>query len=164
MNLEANIEDTRWHGFEALFQRAVTVALGHFDLDPEACEISILACDDDKISVLNAEFRGKPTPTNVLSWPAQDLSADTPGAMPDRPGPDFTGEISLGDIAISYDTCAREVRESRKSLNDHVAHLVVHGTLHLLGYDHISDPDATLMERTEVEILGKMGIDDPYIE
>ena len=70
--------------------------------------------------------------------------------------------IPLGDIAIAYDTCAREADEAGKSMNDHVMHLIIHGTLHLLGYDHIRDTDATLMETVEVAILGKMGIDDPY--
>jgi probable rRNA maturation factor len=78
------------------------------------------------------------------------------------PEADFTGEIPLGDIAIAYETCAREAQEAGKPLADHLRHLIVHGLLHLLGYDHIRDPDATLMEGLEVEILGKMGIDDPY--
>jgi probable rRNA maturation factor len=69
----------------------------------------------------------------------------------------------LGDIAISYDTCLREALDAEKPFADHVTHLVIHGILHLLGYDHIRDEDATLMERIEVEILGKLGISDPYI-
>ncbi len=74
----------------------------------------------------------------------------------------MTGEIALGDIAISYDTCAREAAEAGKTLADHTTHLIVHGLLHLLGYDHTCDRDATLMEETEVKILGTLGIDDPY--
>ncbi len=72
------------------------------------------------------------------------------------------GEISLGDIAISYDTCLKEAKAANKPMNEHVTHLVIHGTLHLLGYDHVRDADATLMESLEVEILGKMGFDNPY--
>ncbi|WP_299891112.1 rRNA maturation RNase YbeY [uncultured Ruegeria sp.] len=162
MNLELTIEDERWHGLESLSLQAVSAVLLYCELDPDICEVSVLGCDDARIAELNAEFREKQTATNVLSWPAEDLAADVPGHKPLHPQPDFTGEIALGDIAISYDTCSREAVEAGKSMDDHVTHLIVHGTLHLLGYDHIRDPDATLMEEVEVKILGKMGVDDPY--
>lgn len=164
MALEITIEDSRWQeaGLEALAHQAVGAALGHFGLDPEGCEIALLACDDDQIAGLNAEFREKPVPTNVLSWPAEDLAASEPGGQPAVPEADFTGEIPLGDIAIAYDTCLREADAANKPLADHLRHLVVHGVLHLLGYDHISDLDATVMEGLEVEILGNLGLDDPY--
>ncbi|WP_171125806.1 MULTISPECIES: rRNA maturation RNase YbeY [unclassified Ruegeria] len=163
MNLELTVEDMRWQGVEPLATRAVTAVLAHQGVDSELCEISLLACGDTRIAELNAEFREKPAPTNVLSWPADDLAAEIAGQEPACPSPDFTGEIALGDIAISYDTCAREANEAGKPFEDHVTHLLVHGTLHLLGYDHVRDPDATLMEGVEVEILGKLGIDNPYI-
>jgi len=164
MALEITIEDKRWQqaGLEDLAHQAVTATLGHFDLDPDECEIALLACDDDQIAELNAEFREKPVATNVLSWPAGDLTAPAPGGKPAVPQADFTGEISLGDIAIAYDTCAREASAAKSPLADHLRHLIVHGVLHLLGYDHISDLDATVMEGLEVEILGNMGLDDPY--
>ncbi|NVO57102.1 rRNA maturation RNase YbeY [Rhodobacteraceae bacterium B1Z28] len=162
MNLELTVEDERWQELEPLSQQAISAVLQYCGLDSEICEVSLLGCDDTRIAELNAEFREKPTPTNVLSWPAEDLAAKESGHAPLRPEPDFTGEITLGDIAIAYDTCAREAAEAGKSMNDHVTHLIVHGTLHLLGYDHIRDLDATLMEGAEVKILGKMGIDDPY--
>ena len=116
------------------------------------------------IEILTPDFRNKPGATNVLSWPSEELAADLPGGVPDSPAPDFTGEIALGDIAISFDTCAREAKDAAKLMGDHVRHLILHGVLHLLGYDHIRDLDATLMEAVEVEILGKMGVDNPYIE
>ncbi|KIC41193.1 rRNA maturation factor [Ruegeria sp. ANG-R] len=162
MNLEITLEDERWDGLEPLATRAIAAVLDHCGLDLDHCEISVLGCDDARIAELNAEFREKPGPTNVLSWPAEDLAADRAGDKPLPPQPDFTGEIALGDIAISYDTCVREAAEAGKAMHDHVTHLIIHGTLHLLGYDHIRDLDATLMERVEVEILGKLGIDDPY--
>ncbi|MDE4144855.1 MAG: rRNA maturation RNase YbeY [Pseudophaeobacter sp. bin_em_oilr2.035] len=164
MTLEIYTEDSRWDAvaLEALAERSIGAALAHFDLEAEECEISLLACDDARIADLNAEFREKPTPTNVLSWPAEELSAEEPGGAPLPPETDFTGEIPLGDIAIAYETCAREAEEAGKPLADHLCHLLVHGVLHLLGYDHIRDPDATLMEGLEVEILGKLGIDNPY--
>lgn len=111
---------------------------------------------------LNKDFRGKAAPTNVLSWPEENLSPDVDGAEPAAPQPDPSGSISLGDIALAYDTCAREAAEQSKPFVDHVTHLVVHGVLHLLGYDHIRDRDATRMEALEVEILGKLGVPDPY--
>ena len=164
MTIEITIEDDRWAASDlsVLAERAVEEVLRHVGLDPDDCEVSLMGCDDARIAALNAEFREKPKPTNVLSWPAQDLSPDEPGAIPQRPEPDFTGEIALGDIAISFDTCLREAEDAKKPFGDHVTHLIVHGLLHLLGYDHIRDPDATLMERVEVEILGKLGIGDPY--
>ena len=156
------IEDDRWQaaGLAALAERAAAVALAHLGLDPGDWEISVLACDDSRIAALNAGFRGKPAPTNVLSWPVEDRAPPRPGARPapPEPGPD----PSLGDIAIAYDTCAREAAAAGRPLADHAAHLIVHATLHLMGYDHIRDQDATLMETTEVEILGKLGLPNPY--
>ncbi|MFU8835042.1 rRNA maturation RNase YbeY [Roseovarius autotrophicus] len=162
MPVEVMIEDDRWGvvGIAALADRAADVTLAHLGLASAAWEISLLACDDARIATLNADFRGKPTPTNVLSWPAEDLSPDMPGDMPLPPEPDEDG--FLGDIAIAYDICAREAAEAGRPLADHVTHLTVHAVLHLLGYDHIRDPDATLMEATEVAILGKLGVPDPY--
>jgi len=162
MNLELSVEDARWTDLELLSGRAIDAVLERFGIDSDICEISLLGCDDARISELNAEFREKPSATNVLSWPAEDLAAEEEGQHPSLPSPDFTGEIALGDIAISYDTCAREAKAAGKSMDDHVTHLIIHAMLHLLGYDHIRDRDATLMEGIEVEILGKMGIDDPY--
>ncbi|MEM6660038.1 MAG: rRNA maturation RNase YbeY [Pseudomonadota bacterium] len=162
MMFELTVEDPRWHRLEPLSHAAIQAVLDHCGLDAETCEVSVLGCDDVRIAELNASFRSKAVPTNVLSWPAEDLAADEPGHPPRRPEPDFAGDIALGDIAIAYDTCANEAAAAGKSMDDHVTHLIVHGVLHLLGYDHIRDPDATLMEQVEVEILGKMGIDDPY--
>lgn len=162
MILEISIADPRWEGLEDLSRKVVAFTLRHLGLDPDYCEVSILGCDDVRIAELNAEFRGKPAPTNVLSWPAEDLAPEKPGERPKMPQADHTGEIVLGDIAISYDTCLREANEAGKPMDDHVTHLIVHGVLHLLGYDHVRDPDATLMEGCEIEILGKLGIDNPY--
>ncbi|SFJ93974.1 rRNA maturation RNase YbeY [Celeribacter neptunius] len=162
MAIEVMIEDDRWEaaGLAALAEAVEVATLSHLGLAPEICEGSILACDDARIKLLNADFREKDKATNVLSWPAEERAA--PGARPPLPEPDFDGAIELGDIAISYDTCAREALEAGKPLPDHVTHLIVHGLLHLLGYDHISDVDAEIMEGTEVEILATMGLEDPY--
>lgn len=142
--------------------RAFAACLAHVALDAEACTADLNAVDDAAIADLNAEFRDKPQPTNVLSWPAQNLAPDVAGAQPAAPKADVFGDIPLGDIALAYETCTREAQEQGKTLSDHVTHLIVHGILHLLGYDHERDRDATVMEGLEVEILGKLGLDDPY--
>ncbi|MDR9394339.1 MAG: rRNA maturation RNase YbeY [Roseovarius sp.] len=156
------VEDDRWAALDlpGLAERAAAAALRHLDLDPADWEISLLGCDDARIAALNADFRGKARPTNVLSWPSAERAAPQDGARPGPPGMVTDGE--LGDIAIAYDTCAAEAEAAGLPLADHVMHLLVHAVLHLLGYDHIRDQDATLMEATEVSILGKLGIDDPY--
>ena len=156
------IEDRRWRilGLEPLAETAARATLAYLGLDPNAFEISLLACNDARIAALNEDFRGKPQPTNVLSWPSQERGADQDGGVPDLP--QRGGDAELGDIAIAYETCAREAEAGGKPLADHASHLIVHAVLHLMGYDHIRDEDATLMEACEVAILGKLGISDPY--
>lgn len=161
------IEDPRWTATDlaALAEGAAVNALEYLGFPVAGYEIAILACDDARIADLNADFRQKAVPTNVLSWPSQDLAADTDGDTPlPPPPPDRVMGESLGDIAIAYDTCLREAEAAGKPLDDHATHLVVHAVLHLLGYDHVRDHDATLMEGIETRILGKMGIADPYRE
>ncbi|WP_397541349.1 rRNA maturation RNase YbeY [Roseovarius salis] len=156
------IEDDRWREVDlaGLAERAARVTLIDLGLEPGDWEISVLGCDDLRIRALNADFRGRPQPTNVLSWPSAERGARRAGAVPALPAPGPDPE--LGDIAIAYDTCAREAAAAGKALSAHATHLMVHATLHLLGYDHVRDPDATLMERTEARILGKLGLPDPY--
>lgn len=165
MTLDVLFEDPRWKdaGLEAISARAEHTVLEHFGLDPDECEGSVLACADAKIAELNADFREKDKATNVLSWPAEERGAEV-GGVPDLPEPDVFGAIELGDIAISFDTCVREAFEANKPLEHHITHLVLHGLLHLLGYDHINDADAALMEGIETELLETLGIPDPYIE
>lgn len=148
--LDVICEDTRWAGLEGLAVRAVPAVLAHLSLETNAHEVAVLGCDDARIAHLNADFRGKAQATNVLSWPAVALAAGDPP------------EAELGDIAIAYETCAREAEAQGKRFEDHVTHLLIHATLHLLGYDHENDAEAAQMERLEVEILGKLGIADPY--
>ena len=164
-HIDIVIEDPRWEeaGLEPLAHQAIRAGLAHLRIPAEAFEIVVMGCDDARIAELNAEFRQKPAPTNVLSWPAQDLAPKRPGGTPAEPvkGPPDMPE-SLGDIAISYDTCIKEAQTQAISLADHTQHLVLHGLLHLLGYDHETDEDATLMERLEIETLASLGIKTPY--
>ncbi len=111
--------------------------------------VAVLVDGDDRLQALNRQWRGIDKPTNVLSF-----------AAPDAPGGDGR---HIGDIAISYETAAREAQAERKPLPDHLAHLSAHGFLHLLGYDHESDGDAETMERLERTILARVGVPDPYV-
>lgn len=165
MILDVVIEDGRWDAAALKNHASVAVAavLDWLELSGEDWEVTVLGCDDARIAELNAEFREKAKPTNVLSWPAQELAAEEEGGTPFAPEMDFMGDAALGDIAISYDTCMAEAVAGGKEPAHHIRHLLVHGTLHLLGYDHIRDGDATVMETLEVGILGKLGIADPYI-
>ena len=120
-------------------------------------EISVRLTGDEEVRALNAEWRGKDKPTNVLSFPLageEELSAD----VPDGP------ELMLGDIVLARGVCAREAEEKAIPLNHHAAHLLVHGTLHLLGYDHHDDVEAADMEAREVRALARLGIGNPYGE
>ncbi len=159
------MEDPRWNamGLDALAENAAINTLEFLNFPTEGYEIAVLACDDARIADLNTEFREKPTATNVLSWPAYELAPEQDGGTPNPPpAPDPSMGESLGDIAIAFETCQREAEDAGKPIADHVTHLIVHGVLHLLGYDHVRDRDATLMEGIETQILGKMGIADPY--
>jgi probable rRNA maturation factor len=162
-HVDVVVEDEGWGDPSALVERAVAATLTHLGHDPRVFEVSVLACDDARIRALNAEFRGKDAPTNVLSWPAVDLAPDTPGGLPQPPEPGAQDDPEgLGDIALARETCLAEAAQQGKPLDHHLTHLVVHSVLHLLGYDHETDADAHLMESTETAILAGLGIPDPY--
>jgi probable rRNA maturation factor len=153
IELDLMIEAGDWSRLgdpEALARRAVEAAFAAAaDAPRDAVEISLLLTDDKGVRELNRAWRGKDKPTNVLSFPAPE--------QPVLPGPRH-----LGDIALAYDTLAREAEDESKSLADHLSHLVVHGTLHLLGYDHELEAEAEIMEGLEVKALATLGIADPY--
>ncbi|WP_185804435.1 rRNA maturation RNase YbeY [Pontivivens nitratireducens] len=161
--LDIVIEDDRWEQLPLtrIADTATRVALNAVKAQ-EGYEIVLMACDDAQIAALNAEFRGKPAPTNVLSWPAFDLAPLSPGDIPASPPAPDGFDNALGDIALAYETCVREAREQGKSVEDHLTHLILHATLHLLGYDHETDADANLMESIETHALASIGIADPY--
>lgn len=159
------IEDARWEAFGLgpLAERACAAALGGLGAGSAGFSVVVMGCDDARIATLNADFRGKPTPTNVLSWPSDERGAEVFGDAPDLPDAgDADDPVELGDIAIAYETCEREAVEQGKPMADHVTHLLVHGLLHCLGYDHVDDADAALMEAAEVRILASLGLSDPY--
>lgn len=163
--VETVVEHDAWArtGIETLANAACGATFGLLELDPAGFGVVVLACDDARIAALNAAFRDSARPTNVLSWPSQDRAAPRPGTRPARPRPGPAGDPAhLGDIAIAWETCLREAEEAGRPLRDHVLHLLVHGCLHLLGYDHQREADAALMEGLETRILASLGVPDPY--
>ena len=160
MSVDVVIEDERWETaqLQLLAEKAVAATLEHLGHDPEQWEVVVLGCDDARISELNGDFRGKDQPTNVLSWPSEERGAPEEGASPKGP----EGNPELGDVALAFETCRREAEIGDKPLSDHALHLIVHGTLHLLGYDHVREGDGDLMEAVEIAILGKLGVPNPY--
>lgn len=158
-------EDARWEAFGLadLAERAACAVLADQGLDAGRFEISLLGCCDPRIAELNADFRGKPQPTNVLSWPSEERGAAKDGGRPCRPRPGEPGMPGeLGDIALAWETCEREAAAAGKPMQEHVLHLLVHGTLHLLGYDHVRGGDGDLMEAAEIRILRTLGLANPY--
>jgi probable rRNA maturation factor len=111
--------------------------------------VGIVLTDDAEQQWLNRTWRGKDRPTNVLAFPVR---GDAPAGAP----------VLLGDVVLAFETVAREAAEQQKPLADHLRHLVVHGLLHLLGFDHATDAEAAIMETREVEILQGLGVPDPY--
>jgi probable rRNA maturation factor len=145
------VESALWSrhpGAEAAVQRAIEAAAAS---QGKAGEIAVLLTDDAAIRTMNAQWRGIDKPTNVLSFPAGDqaLAANT---------------AHLGDIAIACETVAREAEAGNKTFLDHLAHLSIHGYLHLIGFDHETDREAERMEHLETRILASLGIADPYAD
>jgi probable rRNA maturation factor len=162
------IEEPAWTetlpDIEALANTAARLALEGAGLDPARWTLCVLACDDTRIAALNRDFRGKAAPTNVLSWPAFALAPEHPGAFPAPPPQAVSGPRQpLGDVAIALQTTRREAEDSAIPLKNHAIHLILHGSLHLLGFDHETDADAETMEGIETRALARIGVDDPYM-
>lgn len=161
------VEDPAWDtalpDLAEVAERAARAALAEAGLDPARWTLSLLACDDARIAGLNARFRGREGPTNVLSWPAFPLAPPRPGSPPPRPPEPPPGAAGhLGDVAIALGTAAREAESADRALKSHVIHLILHGMLHCLGHDHETEADAALMEGIETRLLSGMDIADPY--
>lgn len=142
--IEIEVEADDWTvvlaDVEAVVERAAGAALG-----PVAGDVVVLLTDDAAVRDLNARFRDKDRPTNVLSFPAPESAAP-----------------HLGDIVLAYGVCAAEAETQGKTLADHLSHLVVHGVLHVLGRDHEDEAEAEEMEAEERDILARIGVADPY--
>jgi probable rRNA maturation factor len=119
---------------------------------PGTAVVDITLTDDDEQHALNRTWRGKDAPTNVLAFPAADPATPVPPGAP----------LLLGDVVLAFETVGREAAEQDKTLADHLRHLVVHGVLHLLGYDHENATEAAIMETREIAILSELGVSNPY--
>ena len=144
------VESAQWNdAAQAAVRRAIAEAAAALGTDLGNRTLAVLLTDDAAVRRLNAQWRGIDKPTNVLSFPPADMPGD--GAPK-----------SLGDIAIAHETTAREAVSEDKPFADHLAHLAVHGFLHVMGYDHETDRDAEMMEQLERAILARLGVGDPY--
>lgn len=147
--------------WEPTAERAVAAAFAtspHAELAASAAtiEIAVRLTSDEDVHTLNRQYRQQDKPTNVLSFPmVQPDLIDTLANTDD-------GEVLLGDIVLAYETCAREAAEKGVPLADHAAHLIVHGMLHLLGYDHMTDAEAEAMEDMERAAMASLGLHNPY--
>ena len=140
MKAYVDIHDKRWNKYKVDFGKVVCAAVECVHKDSE---VSIILTNDSEIQQINREYRGIDKPTNVLSFELGD-------------------DVLLGDIYVSLDTVLREAKDANISVQNHVIHMIVHGVLHLQGYDHINDDDATVMENKEIKILKKLNIANPY--
>jgi len=149
MNLDISIDDKGWSAFPDLKKLARKTLKA--TLADEDVSLSLLFTSDSRISEINRQWRGKATATNVLSFPVSSEMLAPAG----EPKP-------LGDIVLAFGVVSREALEQKKPIAHHVSHLIVHGALHLLGYDHEDDSEAEAMEGREIAILAGLGIENPY--
>ncbi|MDG2535606.1 rRNA maturation RNase YbeY [Sphingomonas sp. HITSZ_GF] len=161
----AALVESPWpeNDWEALANRAAEIALKQTPflewLDHAATiEVAVRFTSDDEVHVLNRQYRDKDKPTNVLSFPM--IQPDLMEAVTENSD---DGEVLLGDIVLAHGVCAAEAVERQVSVEDHATHLIVHGLLHLLGYDHIDDAEAEAMEEMERSALASLGLHDPYL-
>ena len=158
--LEADAEWDSSRSWEQLIRAAAEAAIAESAFpqlisSEQPVELSVRLAGDDEVRELNAKWRGKDKATNVLSFPLANPDDLLPANVSER-------ELLLGDIVMARGVCEAEAVEKGVSVQDHATHLLVHGTLHLLGYDHHDDADAAEMEAREVRALARLGIADPY--
>ncbi len=135
----------------SMMARAIAASRGAAALEwPEDAELSLLFTGNEEMAEINKHWRKKDKATNVLSFPGDDVSIGEPAG------------IMIGDLVFAHETVMHEALEQKKPFENHLTHLMVHGFLHLFGYDHMSDEEASRMEALEIEILQKLGIPDPY--
>ncbi|OAN54594.1 rRNA maturation factor [Paramagnetospirillum marisnigri] len=157
IDIDVRLDSPQWQArlpdAEARCGRLAATALEAVDLPDGVVELSIVLADDEAVRALNKGWRGKDAPTNVLSFAALD-EEDAP-LVEGAP-------LLLGDVILAFETCAAEASDQGKSLEDHFSHLVIHGVLHLLGFDHEDEEEAIEMEALESALLASLGIADPY--
>lgn len=166
IEIDTSISDPAWEDAcpdcETVIEKAIQAVFLHAPVAQDMLkrnvmpEISVVLANDDLVRTLNRDYRDKDKPTNVLSFAMLDTEQgwETPGEE---------GPCALGDLVLAFETVEREAAEENKSFESHFLHLVIHGTLHLLGYDHMQDDEAEAMESLEIQILNQFGIRNPYI-
>ncbi len=156
-DLDIAVEDDNWPECDDLIRRCVMAALKYCETDTQGrpVELSIVLADNNQVQELNRDYREKDKPTNVLSFPA--LECEEPGHLLLEPGP-----LHLGDIILAFGVVEAEAADQSISFEDHISHLIIHGVLHLIGYDHIEDEEAEEMEAAEIALLKEFGIANPY--
>jgi probable rRNA maturation factor len=160
LHVDVSVNAENWQAepqSEAVVERAIAAAAVITEAVREPCEVAVLLTSDAEIQAMNAQWRGIDKATNVLSFPA-------PAAPPIPDDDDDAPPRALGDIAIAFETVRREAASEDKAFADHLAHLAIHGFLHLIEYDHEDDSHAEIMEDTERRILAALGVADPYAE
>ena len=173
VSLDISVASSLWRGLpraRALARETIAASLAESGTAAgDGAEVSLRLADDASLRALNLRWRGMDKPTNVLSFPSAprapvDAVADRASvdAVADRVGRDQRSRLQLGDIALAYETLAREADELGVPLADHYRHLVAHGFLHLIGYDHETDEEAERMEALETRILARLGAANPY--
>jgi probable rRNA maturation factor len=159
------LEDPRWQqaGLPDLAAAAAAATFAELGLGCAGYSLCVMGCDDARIGALNTQFRGKAGPTNVLSWPSEERGAQIAGQHPILPTAGAADDPEhLGDIALAFETCHAEASAASIPPMAHISHLIVHGILHLFGYDHIKAADGDLMEGIETRVMARLGLPDPY--
>jgi probable rRNA maturation factor len=155
LTLEISSPSALWRGLpraRTIARQTVAACIDEMEIPPrEGASVSLCLSDDGRVRQLNARWRGTDKPTNVLAFPAARAGAPVQAPV-------------LGDIAVAYETMAREAKTCGVALADHYRHLVAHGFLHLMGYDHQTNEEARRMEALETRILGRLGVADPYAD
>jgi probable rRNA maturation factor len=155
LSLEISVQSALWRGLpkvRSMARAAIDACVAETGVSaPEGLEVSLLLADDARLRTLNANWRGLDRPTNVLSFPASSRER-------------LSGARFLGDIAIAYETVVREAEAAGEATVDYYRRLIVHGFLHLIGYDHQTDEEAERMEGLERRIFARLGVRDPYGE
>ncbi len=160
VHIDVNLEEQKWSNYLILLndkyslEELVVYTLEGLSLNVKSVEISLILTNDNVIRKYNAKFRDKDSSTNVLSFPAESPVVKQNGFISEY--------LFLGDILFSFETIKKEALTRNISIIDHFIHLFIHSLLHLLGFNHNSEEEAKIMEKLEVEILHKFGIDSPY--
>ena len=167
MKINVIFKDERWVKIplEEIAKGALKLISDRFSVKDNNFEVSLLASNDAEIKELNKKFRGNDSSTNIISWPELETQPREPGHFPvqmDKLKSDSKGAIFLGNLAISFERCSTEAEEKNIFFADHMLHLLLHGYLHLIGFDHQNELDATLMEDIEIGLLSGAGIKNPY--